>query len=501
MFELVRANRRRSVAVLLLMLLLVLVLGVAIGRAVVPSLAMTEFQGENVKTHWAFNPTGGLLGMAVAAFLWFFQASLAYFQGDSILLSVSKARPIQKSDHPQLYNVVEEMCIAANLHKMPDIYIIEDMSMNAFATGRSPDRASVAVTAGLLAKMNRDQLQGVVAHEISHIMNRDVLLMTIAGVMVGTIIILADTFLRALWYSGNSTRYRSSKKGGGGAQAILLVIAIVLAIVTPILAQLLYFACSRRREYLADAGAAVYTRYPEGLASALELLEGNAEPLSSANRATAPMYIVNPLKSSALGLTSTHPPTSERIKVLRSLAGGVSYQAYQAAWAKVSGPRAARMPASALNMAPAAPREAHPESQPPAEARQRMRDAGDLLRKVNQFIFLSCLCGMKIKLPPEFKRDHVQCPRCRRELALPVAQMAAASAAGALLAQGTPPPPPAIPVAQPTEKLPPLEILRPAAGWTSFKCGCGAVNSISPAQQAPEISCQKCGRRVIIKTA
>lgn len=498
MFELVRANKRRSFAVLVLMLLLLLLLGFAIGSAFVPSLAMTEFDGENVKPHWGFDPTAGMIGMAVAGLVWIFQALLAYFQGDSILLSVSRARAIGKNDHPQLHNVVEEMCIAAGLPKKPSVYIIEDMSMNAFAAGRSPERASIAVTAGLLARLNRDQLQGVVGHEISHIVNRDILFMTIAGVMVGTIIMLSDVFLRSLRHMGGTTRYRSSKKSGGGAHAIILVIALVLAIIAPILAQLLYFACSRRREYLADAGSAIYTRYPEGLASALETLESNAEPVPSANRATAPMYIINPLKSSALGLTSTHPPTSERIKVLRSLAGGVSYQAYQAAWANVSGHGMARMPASALNSAPVAQREAHPGAQAPVDAKQRMRDAGDLLRKVNQFVFLTCACGMKIKLPPEFRREHVQCPRCQRSLAIPVAQIAAAAGIGEVIARETPPRR-SIPMAKPKGGLQPLEVTRQGSGWSSYKCSCGAVNSISPAQESLESACQKCGRKVIIK--
>ncbi len=450
MWELIRANRRRSAVLMLGMLALLLALGFLIGSAVAPSLAATEHTRGHTQLHYVFDPTAGLIGVAVAAFLWLFQATLAYFQGDSILLAVSRARQIEKADHPQLYNVVEEMTIAASLPKMPGVYVIEDMSMNAFATGRSPERASVAVTAGLLANANRDQLQGVIAHEISHIVHRDVLFMTLAGVMVGSIIMLSDLFLRSLRFGG-AHRYRSNSRrgGGGGAQAILFVAAIVLAIIAPILAQFLYFACSRRREYLADAGAAVYTRYPEGLASALEMLEQGNTPLETANRATAPMYIVNPFDSgaqAAFGLTSTHPPIRERVRILRSMAGGVSFQAYQSAWAAAKGHGEARMPASALQEAPVAVREGQAQGVQPTP-RERMREAGDLLRKVNQFVFLACVCGVRIKLPPDFKRKNVQCPRCGHVLDVSMPPNPESNPAGRV--------PPEIPMARVRKDAPP----------------------------------------------
>jgi len=507
MFELIRANKRRSMVLVIVMLFLLMALGFAIGSALVPSLAQSEFHEDSFRPGFAFNPTGGLIGMGVAFCIWFVQVIIAYSQGDRILLSVSRARPIEKQDHPQLFNVVEEMTIAAQLPKMPKVYLIDDMAMNAFATGRTPENAAVAVTAGLLGRLNRDELQGVVAHEISHIVNRDVMFMTMVGIMLGSIVMIAEVFLRGLFYSSvGGRRYRSSSKRGGG-QGIMMVVAIVLAILVPILAQFIYFACSRRREYLADASAAVYTRYPEGLASALAAISGDTLPLQTANRATAPMYIAEPRakgEGMALNLSGTHPPIHERIKILRSMAGGASYQHYQSAWAKAHGKGSSGLPKSAFAL-PAAPiRKAHPEvareSAAPKDPRQQMREAGDLLRKVNQFLFLPCVCGMRIKLPPEFKKEQVKCPRCKRTLQVPVAQVAVAGAIGTMMTQqaGSAP---AAEAAAPKGPLPPLEITRRGQDWMSFKCSCGAVKNLAPSCIATETKCTKCGREIRIKYA
>jgi heat shock protein HtpX len=207
--------------------------------------------------------------------------------------------------------VVEEMKIASGLEKMPDIYIIDDPALNAFATGRDPNRAAVAITSGLLQKLNRDELQGVMAHEISHIKNRDVLLMAMCSILLGTIVLLAWYGSRFMIFGAMTGSRRSSSRGGGRGNIIILLVALVFMILAPIMAQLIYFAISRKREYLADASAALYTRYPEGLASALEKLGASTGQLKSANQATAPMYIVNPFRKKGMkasDLSSTHPP-------------------------------------------------------------------------------------------------------------------------------------------------------------------------------------------------
>lgn len=493
MFELVRANKRRSMALMFFMLVLLLALGFAIGGALVPSLSARPETAEDLLTRgFVFDPAPGFIGMGIAFVLWMVQSLIAYFQGGRILLNVSGAKPVEREDHPQLHNVVEEMCIAASLSKVPKIYVIDDMAMNAFATGRGPENAAVAVTAGLLGRMNRDQLQGVVAHEIAHIMNRDVLFMTMAGIMVGTIVMIAEVFLRGLRLGGSrSSRYGSSRSNKGGGQAIMLVLALLLAVLAPILAQMLYFACSRQREYLADAGAAVYTRFPEGLASALEAIGTDSRALEVSARATAPMYIANPLdvqSRSAIGVFATHPPLDQRVRILRAMAGGASYRDYQAAWNKAGG--RAHMPASALAAGPIPLRAASPETaeQGPSR-RQQMRQAGDLLRKVNNFIFLTCLCGLRIKVPPESAGAPLACPRCKRELQVPVAQPAPMEAAAA----GE-----SIPYAVAKGEAPPIEILYRGQRMT-FRCSCGARRDLPPGFEASSLWCAQCGRDIHVR--
>ena len=370
-------------------------------------------------------PEGGILGLLIATGLWLILMLISYSSGDQIFLAASKAKPVTHDVHPQLFNIVEEMKIAAALPAMPKIYIINDPAPNAFATGRSPERASVAVTAGLLARLNRDELQGVVAHEISHILHRDILFVTLAGVMLGSIVLLSEIFLRGMFYSsmGSRRRYSSGGKGGGQAQAIMMLVAILAAILAPIMAYLFYFALSRRREYLADAGAARLTRYPEGLASALEKIASDPSPqLQVANKVTAPMYIANPFKKkghrSLSDLTSTHPPISERVKILRNMMHGAAFKDYSEAFAAVTHHKSV-VPPAALTKEEIALREGQAGEEKQERQQKQMRQIGDIMRKVNQFVFLTCLCGLKLKIPPNFKADKVKCPRCGNPLDIP----------------------------------------------------------------------------------
>lgn len=404
MWEIISANKRNSIALMILMAFVLLALGSVIGVAV-------------------FGPDGALWGLAIAGAVWLMLALVSFSSGDQILLAASHAQPVTHDVHPQLFNIVEEMKIAAGLPAMPKIYIINDPAPNAFATGRSPQSASIAVTAGLLARLNRDELQGVVAHEMSHILHRDILYIMLAGIMLGGITLLSQTFLRGAYYGsmGSRRRFSSGNRGGGQAQAILLLIAVAAAILAPIMAYLLYFALSRRREYLADAGGARLTRYPEGLASALEKIASDSSPqLASANKATAPMYIANPFKrrggTGLADLTSTHPPISERIRILRSMSQGASYRDYARAYVATTGSRNI-LPASALSGEEVSlrPGQAQPTQETPST---QARQIGDIMRKVNAFSFLTCPCGLKLKIPPNFKADKVECPRCRRTLHL-----------------------------------------------------------------------------------
>ena len=408
MWELIRANKRNSIILMMIMASVLLILGFIIGMVF-------------------FGPEGGFFGLMIATAIWLVMTLISLSSGDQIFLAASRAKPVTHEVHPQLFNVVEEMKIAASLPAMPKIYIINDPAPNAFATGRNPKNASVAVTAGLLARLNRDELQGVIAHEISHIVNRDILFVTLAGIMLGSIVLLSQVFLRGMFYSslgGSRRRYSSGGKGGGQAQIVMLIIAIIAAIVAPIMAYLLYFALSRRREYLADAGAARLTRYPEGLASALEKIANDPSPqLATVNKVTAPMYIVNPFKKKKQmklsDLTSTHPPISERIKILRNLSQGASFKQYSEAFTNVTH-RKTVVPVAALSTKEdVSLRQAGAEAAKKERIDKQMRQVGDIMRRVNQFIFLTCACGLKLKIPPNYKSNKVKCPRCSKMHDLP----------------------------------------------------------------------------------
>jgi len=357
-----------------------------------------------------------ITGLVIAILVWVILSLIAYFQGDSILLSMSRAKKIKRDDHPRLYNVVEEMKIASGLEKMPNIYIIDDPALNAFATGRDPNRASVAITSGLLQKLNRDELQGVIGHEISHVKNRDVLLMAMCSVLLGTIVLLAWYGSRFLIFGGAGSRRSSSSGGGGGIQLIILVVALVLMILAPIMAQLIYFAISRKREYLADASSALYTRYPEGLASALEKLGASTGQLKSANKATAPMYIINPFRKKGMkasDITSTHPPISERIRILRAMAGA-SFNDYDQAYRQVHrGEGIIPATSIAAETVPLATINLEGEAGEPNEI-QRARETSDVMWRLSNYTTITCDCGAKLRVPPKFKEPIIKCPHCGR---------------------------------------------------------------------------------------
>jgi heat shock protein HtpX len=414
MWELIQSNKRKTMILFFAMGVALVLLGYFIGSYFYPG-------------------GGGIFGIVFALLIWFILSLISYTAGGSILLSVSNAQEVTPGVHQQLFNIVEEMQLAANLPKTPKVYIINDAAPNAFATGIKPENSAITVTAGLLSKLNRDELQGVIAHEMSHIANRDILVMTFAGIMLGSIVLISEIFLKGLWFTGGSSvRYRSRSSDSGQGQIVIMVVAIIFAILAPIAAQLLYFAISRRREYLADANGARLTRYPEGLASALEKISSTDLDLKSANKVTAPMFIINPLKKKGMklsDLTSTHPPTSERIKILRSMAGGVNYVNYQNAFNLVKGKSSVLLPASALAdntkidvRKPESDIESHDNV-------KEKRNLGDLMMSVNKYAFIVCACGLKMKVPPDYKEKSITCPRCGRINEVPFGDIAAISGA------------------------------------------------------------------------
>ncbi len=304
MFDAITSNKRRSVALVLAFVALVVVAG------------------------WAFDLLVGMGPIAVVGALVFAVASsaAAYWKSDAIALAMSHAHPADTTTYARLHNVVEGLCIAAGLPK-PRLYVIEDEAPNAFATGRDPKHAALAVTTGLLDKMNRIELEGVIAHELSHVKNYDILVSTLAVTLVGVVALLSDWSFRFLWWGGPRHRNDRSNDGGNGPAAALAIIGFALLIVTPIVARLMQYAVSRRREALADMTGVALTRYPPGLISALEKLRDDSTVVHSASRATAHLWIEAPTaQDSSEGklawlnrLFNTHPPLEERIQALREL--------------------------------------------------------------------------------------------------------------------------------------------------------------------------------------
>lgn len=426
MWEQIRANRIRSTFVVGGLGVLLVAVGASLGFVL------------------AGSPQAGLVGALIALALWAVMWLTTVARGDQVMLSIAGARELRAGELPQLRNIVEEMTIASGLEQTPRIYLIDDPAPNAFAAGRKPENAVVAVTTGLMGMLDRDELQGVIAHELGHIRNRDVALMTTAGVMIGAIVLLSELMMRAFFWGGGY-RSRSSNRESNA----LAVVGIVVLIVAPILAQLMYFALSRRREYLADASGARFTRYPEGLARALEKIGGIARPQADQSRVTAPMYIVRPLRdgeklSVRAKWFATHPPIQERVRILRAMGGGAGFADYERACQQVTGrsmvgaralaeDRGAPQARSAVSHAQAVAPQARPgtthsappqsmgavaAAQPPVQsARRRLREASDAFLSASGYEKRQCTsCQAWVKIPPSL-RDRVQnCPRCASPL-------------------------------------------------------------------------------------
>lgn len=293
MYDQITSNKRKTLLLIFLFVILILFLGWLFGQ-------LYEF---------------GYFGLALAVIIAITMSLISYFGGDKVALWTAGAKPIAKRDNPYVYRLVENLSITAGL-QTPKIYLIPDPAPNAFATGRDPRHASVALTTGIVERLENEELEGVIAHELSHIKNYDIRLMTIVIVLVGIVALLADWLIRFQFFGGK----RESRGQMGG---FLLIIGLVLAILSPLIAKIIQLAVSRKREFLADADGALLTRYPQGLARALEKISQYKQPLQHANNATAHLYISSPFGAVQKGLSrmfSTHPPIEERIKKLRSMA-------------------------------------------------------------------------------------------------------------------------------------------------------------------------------------
>ena len=300
MYSQIDSNKRKTILLIVIFIILIIVLG---------------FVFQKMYPEYGYFPIGAAVALALI------MTSVSYFSGDKIALASSGAKgPIVKNDNPYVYRMVENLCITAGI-EMPKVYIISDSAMNAFATGRDPQHASIALTTGIIAGLENEELEGVIAHELSHIKNYDIRVMMIVIVLVGIIALLADMMIRIRWYGGGR---RSTSSSGGKMGMILLVAGLILAVLSPLIAEIIKLAVSRKREFLADASGSLLTRYPEGLARALEKISAQAKPLKKASNATAHLFIANPFgakaKKGMKKLLSTHPPIEERVKLLRGMA-------------------------------------------------------------------------------------------------------------------------------------------------------------------------------------
>jgi len=300
------ANQRNSLFLMLIVIVILAALGGAIGYALTGTRA------------------GAIGAIVLAVTIGSITSIGSYFSGDKIVLAASSAQPVAEEQAPQLYNVIRELTVAAGI-PMPAVYIIQDDAMNAFATGRDPDHSSVAITSGLLKVMDREELQGVLGHELSHVRNFDIRFSLLVGVLVGSVALLSGFFLRyTFWFGGGRRSSGNNDSGGGALQLVIFAFAIVLAILAPIFTKLVQLAVSRQREYLADASSVELTRNPHGLERALARLAGDTTVMKEANPATQHLYFHNPLmklSDSGSSLFSTHPPLVDRINRLRQLTG------------------------------------------------------------------------------------------------------------------------------------------------------------------------------------
>lgn len=461
MWELIEKNKRKSLFVLILMFVLMTVLSGAIGFAIEPQY-------------------GAYCGAAFGILLWAVQSLVAYFLGDDIVLHFNMAVVVTPESSPRLYNIVEEMKIAAGLAVMPEIYIVQSPGLNAFATGIRPNKTAICVTSGLVENLNRDELQGVIAHEMSHILNRDVLFMTFAGVMLGTITMLSNALLKGTIFANSDRRSRKRGIGAGGHPAVILIL-LLLAIFAPVLARIFYFTISKKREYLADATAARLTRYPIGLASALQKIAKKSS-VSFVSKITAPMFIVNPRfaggDEDSVFAVSTHPPIYKRIAILTQLqhGGTVSLGNYQKIYEKEVGKSA--LLSNAVLKADTGERvrlQSEAENNVPEQAKA----VGDILLANAGFRILTCECGLKIKLPPGSMAAKVRCPRCKKELCAESGRLNTASDGGE------------------TE----LVFKRMSlTAWESFPCQCGNFTfQLSPLFRGTYVVCKRCGTKIKIE--
>ena len=499
-WQIIAANQRRTVVLVLTMGAVMALCGFFGGIAYAALFGIAPGRLDAGQSLW--RDPAGVMGLVMALVLWCTLLIVSWVGSDQIFLSLAGAHEVDSEKFPQLYHVVEEMKIAGMLPAMPKIYIVDDPAPNAFALGKSPHKSMICVTAGLLAVCTRDELQGVVAHEMGHIVNRDVLYLTVAATMLGAVTFLSDVFWKSARFAPIG-RYRSSRsgKGGGAAAVAIILIALLFLILSPLLARILYFSISRRREYLADATSARLTRYPLGLASALEKIMRSPARLSTAPAATAPFYIVNPYKQElAAGLFATHPPLAERIKILRTMTRGAAFTDYVKAYWAVTKSRAPLIPAADLKAGERV--EVRGPVDTPAGEAIDVKHAADIIRGMHAFVFIACACGMKLKIPPEWPGSKIRCPRCSRvhDVQAPGSSetedtlKSAAAFSRGVAGQSAECDQQAMgPMGKPQHAA------RFPGSWQVIVCqGCGTSQQLSPSFSPGFLKCRRCGQTIIL---
>lgn len=482
MWEQIRRNQRKSVMLILLMGLILAGIGYSAGEAITPG--------------------AGLIGLAGAGMVYFFQLLAYAWASESIVLSGLGAREMAREESPRLFNVVEEMSLASGLGFTPRVYLIDESAPNAFAFGRKPKDYGVAVTTGLMHRLSRDELQGVIAHEVGHLKNRDVQFMTLAAVMIGSIVLVSEVAARVIRVGGgrgssrSSSRGNSGSSGGGQAQLVFLLIALFLIILGPIMARVLYFSISRQREYLADASAAQFTRYPEGLASALMKIARAGKMLPMVSKITAPMFIVNPLAADGetSSLMSTHPPLSKRVTILRAMAGA-SFLDYERAYEAAMG---GKKIIGQKTLAAAEPTPARPASTD--EPLLNKETAKATAHRMYGYVTTECECGASIRVPETFEQDQVTCIRCGRRNEIPSVQERREAVKErlmkpySLMAGGA-----GVAIGAALATAEPMHYQRTQPGkWETFRCSCGGTVQLSPQFAAPKTACPRCRRQILV---
>jgi heat shock protein HtpX len=426
--------------------------------------------GRSAHWHW-----GVAIGMIIALGVWPILSWFIFLKGDHLILLRTQAHPVGRDDLPVLWNLLEEMQIASGLKTRPHLCVIDDDTPNAFSVALNPSEAAIVLTKGLLKRLSRDELQGVIAHEMAHLDSGDAQLISLAAVMTETIRVISGLFL---YFFGS----REDWEGHYKKQVLLLFLFLFggffLVILGPWLARLLFFACSREREYLADATAVRFTRYPEGLASALDQIGARARSTRMNSKGVAPLYIVNPLQDPfAFNWLSSHPSTEDRIKILRNMAGA-GYGDYDRAFHELFSGKKPSARIKKLNDGVEVPlRSAAPIDTLAPDTPRFLQDLNRFITRSGNYLPISCPCGVNIRIPLGFAEDSIRCPHCDRDH--PVGKAVGSTSS-------------------PAKKGPSLLFEKKAAGWEAFKCTCGKVLYLSPDFAGEWVTCGRCQKKIEI---